>query len=141
MRAFYLEYGVAMRSGAGAFKLDLPKVPADETNDLTPAMRQLVRSLWDQLQQLEARIQAVAREIEAIAYRSDVAPRLATVLGIGTLSATAILAAVGDGRQSCASDVAAAADRIIADHSTLSNIPIDSAWTMRAECARLRPNE
>src|SRR5665213_1504065 len=39
VRAFCLEYGVAIRQGVGAFRLDLPRVLADETNDLTPAMR------------------------------------------------------------------------------------------------------
>jgi transposase len=99
MRGFCLEYGVAMRNGAGAFKLDLLQVLADATNDLTPAMRQLVRDLWDQLQMLEARIHDLTREIESIASRSDLARRLATVPGIGPLGATAILAAVGDGKQ------------------------------------------
>jgi transposase len=88
-----------MRNGAGAFKLDLSKVLADETNDLTPAMRQLMRDLWDHLQKLEERIHDLTREIESIANRSDLARRLATVPGIGPLAATAILAAVGDGKQ------------------------------------------
>jgi transposase len=99
MRGFCLEYGVAMRNGAGAFKLDLSKVLADETNDLTPAIRQLMRDLWDHLQKLEQRIHDLTREIESIANRSDLARRLATVPGIGPLGATAIVAAVGDGKQ------------------------------------------
>lgn len=37
MRAFCLEYGIAMHQGAGRFKADLPRVLADEENDLTPA--------------------------------------------------------------------------------------------------------
>lgn len=36
VRAFCLEYGVAIRQGAGVFCLDLPRVLADETNDLSP---------------------------------------------------------------------------------------------------------
>lgn len=39
VRAFCLEYGIAIRQGAGVFRLDLPRVLANETNDLTPAMR------------------------------------------------------------------------------------------------------
>ena len=35
MRAFCLEYGVAMRHRAGIFKLDLPRLVADECNDMT----------------------------------------------------------------------------------------------------------
>jgi len=99
MRAFCLEYGVTMRTGVGVFRMDLPKVLADESNDLTPAMRRLVHDLWDQFQQLEERIRAATREIESIAQRSDIARRLATVPGIGPIGATAIVAAVGDAKQ------------------------------------------
>jgi len=99
IRAFCLEYGVAIRTGVGLFRIDLPKALADEHNDLTPAMRHLVHDLWDQLQPLEERIRATTREIESIAHRSDVARRLTTVPGIGPISATAIVAAVGDGKQ------------------------------------------
>lgn len=47
MRAFCLEYGIAMSQGAGKVKADLPRVLADATNDLTPAMRRLLASLFD----------------------------------------------------------------------------------------------
>jgi transposase len=99
MRAFCLEYGVAMRNGAGMFRLELPKVVADDSNDLTPAMRRLLTDLWQDLKGVDGRIAALTHEIEAIAQMSDVARRLTSVPGIGELSATAIVAAVGDGRQ------------------------------------------
>lgn len=99
MRAFCLEYGVALRQGAGVFKLDLPRVLADEANDLTPAMRRLLGDLFADLERLELRIAELSREIEALAARDEVARRLRTIPGIGPLGATALLAAVGDGRQ------------------------------------------
>lgn len=119
MRAFCLEYGLAMRCGVGVFRVDLPRVLADETNDLTPAMRQLVRELWSQFQQIETRISEMTREIESIAQRSEVARRLETVPGIGPLGATAILAAVGSGHQfRKARDMAAWLGLVPAQHST-----------------------
>jgi transposase InsO family protein len=36
MRAFCLEYGVAIRQGAGLFKLEVPRIIAEDSNDLTP---------------------------------------------------------------------------------------------------------
>lgn len=36
MRAFCIEYGVALHQGAGKFKTDLPRALANELNDLTP---------------------------------------------------------------------------------------------------------
>ena len=44
MRAFCLEYGIAIRPGTGAFKLDIARVITDETNDLTLAIRGFSRS-------------------------------------------------------------------------------------------------
>jgi transposase len=68
-------------------------------NDLTPAMRLLVASLMDDYRALEARILSLDREIERLARTNEVANRLTTIPGIGPLGATALIAAVGDGRQ------------------------------------------
>lgn len=98
-RAFYLEYGIAMRQGAGVFRIDLPRVLADEANSLTPAMRRMLSDLFDDVLRLDERVAGVTRELEGIAAHDDRARRLTTVPGIGPLAATALLAAVGDGRQ------------------------------------------
>ncbi|KIV66971.1 putative transposase [Rhizobium sp. UR51a] len=100
MRAFCLEYGIALRQGAGLFKLDLPQALEDHSNDLSSAMRKLLADLFADLRQLEQRIGDITREIEAIASREDVARRLMTIPGIGALGATALLAAVGNGHNS-----------------------------------------
>jgi transposase len=99
MRAFCLEYGVPIRQGAGIFKLDLPKILVDETNDLTPAMRRLLGELFDDLKRLEVRIGEVTRQIEGLAGASEIVQRLMSIPGIGPLGATALVAAVGDGKQ------------------------------------------
>jgi transposase len=98
-RAFCLEYGIAIRQGTGVFRLDLPRVLADEANDLTPTMRRMLAELLEDVLRLDERIAGVTREIEGIAARDDRARRLMTIPGIGPLAATALLAAVGDGRQ------------------------------------------
>lgn len=99
MRGFLLEYGIACRKGVGAFKLDLVEALGDAENDLTPAFRRLLASLRAYLAELEEHIDQFSQEIEAIADQDDVARRLMTIPGIGPLAATALLAAVGDGRQ------------------------------------------
>jgi len=99
MRAFCLEYGVAIRQGAGVFKLDLPRVLGDESNDLSPAIRRLLADLFEDLHRLEGRIAQVTREIEALVSQDEVARRLMTIPGIGPLGASALIAAVGQGRQ------------------------------------------
>lgn len=99
MRGFCLEYGIALRAGPGVFKLDIQRVIADDTNDLTPVMRQLLQALWSDLLLLEQRISDLSREIQAIAEEDETARRLMTIPGVGAIVATALLAAVGDGKQ------------------------------------------
>ncbi|BBU64150.1 hypothetical protein MSC49_40850 (plasmid) [Methylosinus sp. C49] len=99
MRAFCLEYGVAIRQGAGVFKADIGRVIGDETNDLTPTMRELLTELWEEFKAVDLRMATVSRQIETAAGRMDAARRLMTIPGIGPLEATALMAAVGDGRQ------------------------------------------
>jgi transposase len=99
LRAFCLEFGIAIRQGAGVFKLDMPRALADETNDLSPAMRRLLSGLFDDLLAIEKRIAEITREIEALVDRDDVARRLLTIPGVGPLGASALLAAVGQGQQ------------------------------------------
>jgi transposase len=119
MRSFCLEFGVAIRQGAGVFKIDLPRVLADEANDLTPTMRRLLGDLFEDVRALEQRIASVTREVEAIAVRDDKARRLMTVPGIGPLVATAILAAAGNGQQfRKARDMAAWLGLVPQQHST-----------------------
>lgn len=98
-RAFLLEYGIAIRVGAGVFKHDLPRILTDDTNELTPAMRQLLADLWSDFNGLENRITSLSRQIEALASRDDAARRLMSVPGIGPLGASALCAAIGDGKQ------------------------------------------
>jgi transposase len=119
MRAFCLEYGIAIRQGAGVFKLDLPRIIADHANDLTPTMRRLLQDLFEDLRGLEKRIAAITREIESLAARDERARRLMTIPGIGPLAATALLAAAGNGQQfRRARDMAAWLGLVPQQHST-----------------------
>ena len=119
MRAFCLEYGIAIHQGAGKFKAEIPRVLADETNELTPSMRRILTEVHGEMMELEQRITAMNHEIEAIAARSDTARRLMTVPGIGPLASTALLAAAGSGRQfRRARDLAAWLGLVPREHST-----------------------
>jgi transposase len=108
IRALCLEFGIAIRQGAGLFKADFPAALADESNDLTPCMRILLEGLWTEFGALETRLAELNKEIEVLAARSEIAHRLMSIPGIGPLSATALIAAIGDGKQfSKARDMAA----------------------------------
>ncbi len=90
---------IAMHQGARQVQSDLPRVLADEANDLTPAMRRLLTRLSEDVRALEARIAEVTAEIEDIAAADDTTRRLMTIPGIGPLAATGLLAAAGKATQ------------------------------------------
>lgn len=119
MRAYCLEHGVAMRPGAGVFKIDILRVLDDEDNDLTDRARLVLRELHAELIELESRIRTVSTEIKNIADADETARRLMTIPGIGALGATAILAAVGDPRRfKKARDIPAWLGLVPQQHST-----------------------
>lgn len=119
MRSYCLEHGVAIRQGAGVFKIDLPRVLEDENNDLTDRARLVLKQLFDDLLRLEARIKGISDETKSIADADERARRLMTIPGVGPLGATAILAAVGDAKRfNKARDVAAWLGLVPRHHST-----------------------
>jgi len=85
---------MAWRSG-----IEIASIIADETNDLTPMMRALLKELWNEFQAVDTRLAVVTRNVEALAARNDTARRLMTIPGVGPIAATALLAAIGNGRQ------------------------------------------
>ncbi|MDX4954735.1 transposase [Delftia acidovorans] len=131
MRAFCLEYGVAMHNGVGAFKAALPIVLSDESNDLTPDMRELLVELAQELATLEERVAQLTRKMNAQADASDSSRRLATTPGVGQLTATALVAAVGDARQFKTSrDLSAWLGLTAAQYSTggKTHLQVSASW-------------
>jgi transposase len=99
IRGFLLEFGLPMRQGAGVFKIDLPRILGDESNELPPSLRQLLMDLWNDFKALEIRIEQITEQIQQSVQYSDTARRLMTVPGIGPLTASALEASAGRGLQ------------------------------------------
>jgi len=95
-RALCLEYGITIPTGVPAFWRDMPRILEDADNDLTPRMRQLVATLWDDVRHVQKRLKVMSDEIKSIAAHDETARRLMSIPGIGALSATAIVSAVSN---------------------------------------------
>jgi transposase len=88
----------------------------------------MLRQIFDDVIRLDQRIAEVTREVETLAARNDRARRLMSVPGIGPLAATALLAAVGDGRQfRRARDLAAWLGLVPREHSTGARPPCSAS--------------
>lgn len=96
IRGFLIEYGVPVREGRAALRRELVGILEDPENGLSGTMRQLIERLRQHWQHLESRIDECAVEIDGIVSRNDDCRRLMSIPGVGTLSATALVAAVGN---------------------------------------------
>jgi transposase len=99
LRGLASEYGLVAPKELLHLRSAIPLWIEDQENGLSERFRRLLRGLWRDLQNLDERIEELDREIEQIARRDPVAMRLQQVRGIGPVTATALLATVGDASQ------------------------------------------
>jgi transposase len=97
IRAFLLERGIAVRQGWRFLRAELPRILATRSDVLSPRMLHLVEDLADDWRRLDARIEVLSSEIEAMAQHDQACVRLMSVPGIGPIISSAIVAAIGTG--------------------------------------------
>jgi transposase len=98
MRGVLMEFGMTVPVGPNALRRRLPEILEDGDNELPMMVRDLLATLAEQLRDLDARIEALEHQIEAWHRNSEASQSLAEIPGIGLMTATALAAAIGDGR-------------------------------------------
>jgi transposase len=96
IRGLLLEYGIAIPKGIRHLMKQLPDIIDDETNHLTPLFRELLRELYEEMNHLEKKIDSLEKKLGLISKQSQDCQLLMTIPGIGLLSATALLATIGN---------------------------------------------
>jgi len=96
IRGFLLEYGIALPPGIQRLRWELPAVLAPEDDTLPTLARTVVTELQARLRELDERIAGHDRGIAQVAKQNEAAKRLMQVEGVGPLTATAVVATVGD---------------------------------------------
>ena len=74
----------------------MPLLLEDAENGLTAPARDWVHALAEELQALDQRIAATDQQIERVFEADEACQRLAQLAGIGPLTATVLVTAVGD---------------------------------------------
>jgi transposase len=97
IRGFLLEHGVAVRQGPAGLRRALPGILGQQTDALSPRMLHLIEDLADDWHRLDSRIDSVTKQIEALARQDESCKRLLGLPGVGPLTASAMVAAIGDG--------------------------------------------
>jgi len=99
MRGLLLDRGVTIGVSISRARRAIPMIIADLENGLTGMTREIIAELYEFLDQINVRIKAFDRRIEAV-FRSNAAcQRIARICGVGPKTATAVIAAVGDGAE------------------------------------------
>jgi transposase len=98
IRGLLSEYGIVLPQHVSQLRRGLPSVLEDATNELTAFSRRLFASLYDELLSLGEKIEAMDEQIWSVYQASEPCQRIAAVEGIGPLIATALVAALSDGK-------------------------------------------
>lgn len=113
IRAMLYEMGLISskgRSGVGELvaRIEASQAEAADGSEIPPGLRVALAPLARQWRALDAEIAALDEELRAQALSHPDARRLMQIPGVGPVTAHAVIAAIGDGRQfACARDFAA----------------------------------
>jgi transposase len=96
IRGLLMEYGVVFAQGIQRLRRELPGLLA-ATETLPELVRDVVEELRERMQELDRRITDYDHRIEQLAKQNDATRRLMQVEGVGPITATAIVATIGNG--------------------------------------------
>ena len=97
IRGLLLERGLPLPKGRSHLEEAFPEILADATVNLSDSCRVLLMQLKLELDELAARIEQMDGVIAQTAKENEACQRLTTIPGIGPVTATALVAAVGNG--------------------------------------------
>jgi transposase len=95
-RGLLREFGVIFPVGASKITNHVRHVIEDADAPIPMPLRELLHQLVLEIGELEMRVHAVERQLEAISSETAVVERLRTIPGIGLLTSTALVGFVGD---------------------------------------------
>jgi transposase len=98
IRGLLLEYGIAIAAGLQRLRRELPAVLTTTEAVFPTLARNVVSELHERLQELDERIAGHDRQIAQVAKQSEAAKRVMAVEGVGPITATAVVAPVGDAK-------------------------------------------
>jgi transposase len=98
IRGLLAEYGIIVPLHLSHLRTQLPALFSEEHALLTSFSRELFASLYEELCVLDQRIQAMEDRIQRVFSSHEQCQRIAAVEGVGPLIATAMVAAIADGR-------------------------------------------
>jgi transposase len=97
IRSLLLERGLTFPKGRSHLEQVLPRILEDAELHLSGSFRVLLAQLQLELEQLAARIEPLDMVIQQEARENEACQRLTTIPGVGPVTATALIGAIGNG--------------------------------------------
>jgi transposase len=97
IRGLLGEYGIVARQGVAVLRKALPEILEDAENGLMSDFRALLSGLREDLVYLDERVVTLDQAINTLAHSHVEARRLLKLRGVGPITATALIASLGDG--------------------------------------------
>ena len=104
IRGLLAEYGIVIAQGIGHIAQRLPEILEDGENGLPGVFRELLQRLGEHLKALDQQVDELDAQIQRWHRAQAASRKLAAIPGIGPLTASALVATIGDGRQSGTSE-------------------------------------
>lgn len=98
IRSFLQDRGVTVSQGPRFLARSLPEILEDKDGRLSEGMKHLLTMLRRQWLDIDHQVAELEDELQRFVAQDDACRRLASIPGIGVITASAIVAAIGDGR-------------------------------------------
>lgn len=98
IRGLLAEFGVIIAQGIGNIYIRVPDVIEDAGNEMTGAFRILMQRLLEHLKELDKQVDELEAQIVHWHQKNQASLKLAAVPGIGPITASALVASLGDAK-------------------------------------------
>lgn len=99
IRGLLSEFGIVIPQGIHSIAKRVPDILEDAENGLPGTMRHLLERLNDHLKELNRQVEELELQIKLWHKENEASQRLEAIPGIGPITASAIVATVGDARE------------------------------------------
>jgi transposase len=97
IRGLLLDRGIAIGVSITRARRAVPEILSSQQPELTDMAREAISELYDLFCDLDRRIRSFDQKIERVFRASEPCQRIARIKGVGPKTATAMVAAIGDG--------------------------------------------
>jgi len=98
IRGLLAEFGIVIPKGIGHIAKRVPEILEDGENDLPGSFRRLIGRLADHLKELDRQVDELEVQIQLWHRDNSASQKLAKIPGIGPMTASAMVASVGEAR-------------------------------------------